>query len=217
MERPEGLVYRQELLCVDEERSLLDEIERLRFDEIRMHGAVAKRTARHFGLDYDYERRDLIEEAEPMPEWLLGVRGRAAELAGVAPDELIEALVQLSGGGADRLAPRRADVRHRSRSLAPVVVPAALPPRAGGRATDVRAGARAAVGLRPRRAGAHRVAAPCAADEGAPLLDHIPNASPWRRRGFGEARQPGVTVPDSVTPTSRRGVGEAPARRVSHA
>jgi alkylated DNA repair dioxygenase AlkB len=59
-----------------------------------MHGVVAKRTARHFGLDYDYERRAAVQEAEPIPDWLLPVRERAAELAGVEPEELVEILVQ---------------------------------------------------------------------------------------------------------------------------
>jgi alkylated DNA repair dioxygenase AlkB len=97
---PPGLVYRAELLSPEEERALLDEIERMRFDEIRMHGVVARRTARHFGFDYDYERRGRIAEADAIPPWLLAVRERGAELAGVAPGELVEALVQRYPEGA---------------------------------------------------------------------------------------------------------------------
>ena len=93
-ERPEGLVYRPELLSQGEERALVDELERLDFHEIRMHGVVAKRTARHFGLDYDYERRGVMADVDPIPDWLLPVREAAAELAEVAPDGLVEALVQ---------------------------------------------------------------------------------------------------------------------------
>ena len=99
-DRPEGLVYRPELLSVDEERTLLEELERLEFHEIRMHGVVAKRTARHFGLDYDYERRSTVEEAEPLPDWLVPVRRHAAELASVEPEELVETLVQRYPAGA---------------------------------------------------------------------------------------------------------------------
>ena len=99
-ERPDGLVYRPGLLSEGEERELLDVLERLEFHEIRMHGVVAKRTARHFGLDYDYERRGVIEEAEPIPEWLVPMRERAADLAGVAPDQLAEILVQRYPEGA---------------------------------------------------------------------------------------------------------------------
>ena len=99
-ERPKGLVYQPELLTIEHERALLDELGRLDFDEIRMHGVVAKRTARHFGLDYDYERRGVVVDAEPIPDWLLEVCAAAAELAGLASDELVEALVQRYPEGA---------------------------------------------------------------------------------------------------------------------
>jgi DNA oxidative demethylase len=99
-DRPEGLVYRPDLLTPEEERALVAEVERLDFHEIRMHGVTAKRTARHFGVDYDYERRAALQEAEPIPEWLAPVRERAAELAEVEPDELAEILVQRYPPGA---------------------------------------------------------------------------------------------------------------------
>jgi alkylated DNA repair protein (DNA oxidative demethylase) len=91
--QPEGLVYRPELLSEEEERALLGELERLQFDEIRMHGVVAKRTARHFGVDYDYERRAITEEVDPVPDWILPVRTTAAGMANLAPEELVEVLV----------------------------------------------------------------------------------------------------------------------------
>jgi DNA oxidative demethylase len=65
-----------------------------------MHGVVAKRTARHYGVDYDYERRGVIEEADPIPGWILPVRARAAALARLAPEELVEVLVQRYPEGA---------------------------------------------------------------------------------------------------------------------
>jgi alkylated DNA repair dioxygenase AlkB len=92
-EEPEGLVYKPELLSVEEESPLLEELESLRFDPIVMHGQAARRTARHFGLDYDYEART-PQPGEPVPDWLLPVRERAAELAGHEPEELVEILVQ---------------------------------------------------------------------------------------------------------------------------
>jgi alkylated DNA repair protein (DNA oxidative demethylase) len=92
-EEPRGLVYRRELLAVKEEVELLEELEALRFDPIVMHGQAARRTARHFGLDYDYEART-PKPGEPVPTWLEPVRARAAELAGVEPAELVEILVQ---------------------------------------------------------------------------------------------------------------------------
>jgi alkylated DNA repair dioxygenase AlkB len=93
-------VYRPDLLGDAEERTLLAKLERLEFHEIHMHGVVAKRTARHFGVDYDYGRRAAVRGAEPVPEWLVPVREHAAGVAGVAPEELAEILVQRYPPGA---------------------------------------------------------------------------------------------------------------------
>ena len=93
-------MYRPDLLGDAEERTLLAKLERLEFHEIHMHGVVAKRTARHFGVDYDYGRRAAVRGAEPVPEWLVPVREHAAGVAGVAPEELAEILVQRYPPGA---------------------------------------------------------------------------------------------------------------------
>ena len=98
--RPQGLVFETEFLSRDDERGLLDELERLVFEPIVIHGKAARRTARHFGLNYDYEQRRHVEQAEPLPAWLEPLRARCATLAGVAADELAEALVQRYPEGA---------------------------------------------------------------------------------------------------------------------
>jgi alkylated DNA repair dioxygenase AlkB len=92
-EGPEGLVLRPELLTVDEETELLERLADLRFDPIVMHGRPARRTARHYGLGYDYGSRT-PQPGEPIPDWVLPVRERAAELAGEDPEDLVEVLVQ---------------------------------------------------------------------------------------------------------------------------
>jgi DNA oxidative demethylase len=92
-EEPEGIVYRPELLLAEEEAELLRRFETLRFDPIVLHGHTAKRTGRHYGLGYDYEARTPTP-GEPVPDWLLPARARAAELAGHDPGELAEILVQ---------------------------------------------------------------------------------------------------------------------------
>jgi alkylated DNA repair dioxygenase AlkB len=90
---PEGLVYRPGFLSPDEEAELIAELEDLRFDPIVMHGQAARRTARHFGLGYDYERRQ-PEAGEQPPGWLEDLRARAAGLVGLEAEELVEMLVQ---------------------------------------------------------------------------------------------------------------------------
>jgi len=90
LEEPEGLAYHPALLTVAEEDKLLAVLAELRFDPIVMHGVAARRTARHYGLDYDYEGRKPVP-GEPMPGWLLELRERVAAFhAG----EYVEALVQ---------------------------------------------------------------------------------------------------------------------------
>jgi alkylated DNA repair dioxygenase AlkB len=98
-EEPEGLVVRPELLTADEEAELLERLDDLRFDPIVMHGQAARRTARHYGLGYDYESRT-PQPGEPVPGWLLPVRERAAELAGEDSEDLVEVLVQRYPPGA---------------------------------------------------------------------------------------------------------------------
>ena len=98
-EEPQGLVYRPDLISAKEEAALLEELETLRFDPIVLHGRAARRTGRHFGLDYDYESRT-PQPGEPVPGWLLPARDRAAGLAGVDPEELVEILVQRYPPGA---------------------------------------------------------------------------------------------------------------------
>jgi alkylated DNA repair dioxygenase AlkB len=92
-ERPEGLVYQPEVVTAEEEAELLRTIAALRFDPIVIHGQAAKRTARHYGLGYDYESRT-PQPGEPIPAWLDGARARLATLAGHEPGDLVEALVQ---------------------------------------------------------------------------------------------------------------------------
>src|SRR5690349_25171247 len=91
---PEGLVYRPELISLEEEQSLLEQFERLQFEEIVMKGVVARRTAVRYGLGYDYDRRVPTARAAPFPDWLEPVRERAAALAGLRSEELVQALLQ---------------------------------------------------------------------------------------------------------------------------
>ena len=97
---PEGLVYRPEFVAPDEESDLLAPIEGLDFREIRMRGQTARRTARHFGFDYDYERYGRLVPGDPLPGWLVSLRESCARLADLDPDKLAQALVQRYPPGA---------------------------------------------------------------------------------------------------------------------
>ena len=88
----EGLEYRPEFVSADEERTLLATLNAMEFGEVTMRGHVARRTVRHFGLDYDYEAWK-VSPGEPLPDELEWVRERAAAVVGAEPDELAQTLV----------------------------------------------------------------------------------------------------------------------------
>jgi alkylated DNA repair dioxygenase AlkB len=78
-ELPEGLVYREGFIGADEERQLVRELEALDFRAVQMRGQTARRTVRHFGLDYEYETGELVP-GDPLPETLGWLRDRGAAL-----------------------------------------------------------------------------------------------------------------------------------------
>ena len=89
---PDGFTYRPDFLSEPEEQVLVQEISRLDFGEVRMHGVIAKRRVAHFGWNYGYESWR-ITPGPPMPDFLLEARHRSAELIQAAPEDLAEVLV----------------------------------------------------------------------------------------------------------------------------
>ena len=96
---PEGFQYFPDWLTPEEEQSLLAIIQTLEFAEVRMHGVVAKRRVIHFGWDYGYESWT-ITRTQPIPDWLLPLRTRAADLMEVSVAAVQEILVTSYGPGA---------------------------------------------------------------------------------------------------------------------
>jgi alkylated DNA repair dioxygenase AlkB len=91
-ELPEGLSYRPDFLTAAEEEALVERIAGLPFAPFQFHGFEGKRRTVSFGWQYRFDGSGL-REAEPMPDWLLPVREKAADFAGLAPDDLAHALV----------------------------------------------------------------------------------------------------------------------------
>ena len=96
---PDGLTYVDDLVTPDEERGLLAFIGTLEFETITMRGQTARRTVRHYGMQYQYRRRE-VEPGEPLPSELAFVRDRAAAIMGRAPEELVQLLLQRYPPGA---------------------------------------------------------------------------------------------------------------------
>jgi DNA oxidative demethylase len=98
-EAPPGFQYRGDLITVEDERALVREIEALEFSRVEMRGVVARRRTAHFGVTYGYERRT-SEPGSPIPGFLLPLRERIAEWAGIETGDLAEALVTEYPAGA---------------------------------------------------------------------------------------------------------------------
>jgi alkylated DNA repair dioxygenase AlkB len=91
VERPEGLRYLPGFVGADEEAGLLDRLADLTYSEVRMHGQVARRVVRHYGMSYAFESA-AVTPGEPVPGWLDAVRERCAALIDRPPAALAEVL-----------------------------------------------------------------------------------------------------------------------------
>ncbi len=96
---PEGFRYEEELLCPDEEQELMSTFERLPFREFEFRGFLGKRRTVSFGWRYDFNVREL-QPTETIPTFLLALRQKAAEFAGLSEDGLQHALVTEYSPGA---------------------------------------------------------------------------------------------------------------------
>ena len=96
---PEGLTYVEDFVDPDEERELLDAIERLDFRTITMRGQTARRTVRHFGIGYDYDSGGVVP-TDPLPDELEWLRQRCAALIERAPEDLVQVLISRYPEGA---------------------------------------------------------------------------------------------------------------------
>lgn len=89
---PEGFACEDDFLSVDEEAAVLERIRALTFSNVEMRGGVARRRTAHFGWKYGYYARR-TEPGEPLPDFLLPYRARAARWADREADAFREALV----------------------------------------------------------------------------------------------------------------------------
>src|SRR5947209_3220637 len=98
-ELPPGMRYMAESLTDADERALLDNLPALPFKEFEFHGFLGKRRTMSFGWRYDFNGGG-FEKIEPIPEFLLPARERAARFAALEPSALEHALVTEYAPGA---------------------------------------------------------------------------------------------------------------------
>jgi alkylated DNA repair dioxygenase AlkB len=96
---PEGFVYREKVISAEEERHVVERLALLPFAPFEFHGFLGRRRVVSFGWRYDYAGRQILPSA-PLPEFLLPLRERAAEVAGLFAERLQQVLVTEYAPGA---------------------------------------------------------------------------------------------------------------------
>jgi DNA oxidative demethylase len=94
-----GLAVSEDLIIPDEERRLIAAIDALELHPFRFQGWLGKRLTTSFGWRYDFDDASFTPGA-PLPDWLLPLRDKAADFAGIARGNLEHALVTRYDPGA---------------------------------------------------------------------------------------------------------------------
>lgn len=89
---PTGFHYEEELLSPGEERALVTSFEHLPFREFEFRSFKGKRRTVSFGWRYDFNVREL-QPTQAIPTFLLALRQKAAEFAGLSEDGLQHVLI----------------------------------------------------------------------------------------------------------------------------
>jgi DNA oxidative demethylase len=87
-----GLTCAEAIVTPSEERALIACIDAMELSPFRFHGWFGKRLTASYGWRYDFDTGS-FGPADPIPDWLLPLRRKAAVFATLAPDELVQALV----------------------------------------------------------------------------------------------------------------------------
>ncbi len=87
-----GLDYRDDVVDRGEEKELIGRIDAETLSPFRFQGWLGKRLTRSFGWHYDFDDQSFGEN-DPLPDWLMPLRGRAAAFAGLPEAELVQALL----------------------------------------------------------------------------------------------------------------------------
>ena len=89
---PPGLDFREEFVSPADEAVLLAHVAELPFKPFEFHGWAGNRETVSFGWRYDFNQAR-VERAPPIPDFLLPLRVRAAQFAGLEPAAFEQGLV----------------------------------------------------------------------------------------------------------------------------
>jgi len=91
-ELPAGFRYQSDLLSADEERALVESMAVLPFKEFAFRGFLGKRRVVSYGWRYDFNGGGL-QKSDDIPPFLLPLREKAADFAGLTAAELQQVLL----------------------------------------------------------------------------------------------------------------------------
>lgn len=89
---PAGCRYRDDLITPAEEAALLGKLRTLPFKPFEFQGYLGKRRIVSFGWRYDFDRKAL-RGSDPLPDFLLPFRAKAAAFAGLPSEALQQVLI----------------------------------------------------------------------------------------------------------------------------
>jgi alkylated DNA repair dioxygenase AlkB len=94
-----GLQHQENFIGAEDEAQLLDRLHALDLAPFRFQGWVGKRRTQSFGWRYDFDDASFVP-ADPLADWLLPLREKAAAFANAAPDEFVHVLLARYDPGA---------------------------------------------------------------------------------------------------------------------
>src|SRR3954452_4651338 len=89
---PEGLSYTEAILDAGEEAALAAKLAQEPFQAFAFHGFEGKRRTHSYGWRYVFDGSGL-QAGDPIPDWLLPLRDKAARWARLAPERLEHVLL----------------------------------------------------------------------------------------------------------------------------
>jgi alkylated DNA repair protein (DNA oxidative demethylase) len=89
---PPGLRHAEDVIPAIEEAALIARLEGIEVTPFRFQGWLGKRQTASFGWRYDFDDAS-FGPTEPIPDFLLPLRQSAAAFAGLAAEDLVQALI----------------------------------------------------------------------------------------------------------------------------
>jgi alkylated DNA repair dioxygenase AlkB len=87
-----SLAQAEAIITPSEEQALIAAVDAAPLAPFRYHGWEGRRLTLSYGWRYDYADASFVA-AEPIPDWLLPLRERAARFAGLEADALVQSLL----------------------------------------------------------------------------------------------------------------------------